>query len=83
MVNNMEISRTNVYVADILLSLLATVAVIARFWVRKLRKARYGADDWTILASLVRRIARLHRPSTGLTLDTDAYVGLVGHHHSR
>ncbi|PVH97493.1 hypothetical protein DM02DRAFT_674116 [Periconia macrospinosa] len=49
----MVLSRTDVFAIDIILSLLATFAVIARFWVRKLRKSRYGADDWTILGSLM------------------------------
>ncbi|PVH96615.1 hypothetical protein DM02DRAFT_534841 [Periconia macrospinosa] len=38
------------------LSTLATFAVAARFWVRKTLKAKYEADDWTILASTLLKL---------------------------
>ncbi|KAF1974067.1 hypothetical protein BU23DRAFT_598633 [Bimuria novae-zelandiae CBS 107.79] len=35
------------------LSAIATLAVVGRFWARKLKKQQHGNDDWTSLASLV------------------------------
>lgn len=48
----MAFSVLEVRAIVVVLSTIATLAVAARFWVRKLKKARYEADDWTILASL-------------------------------
>lgn len=44
-----------IIVVTAVLSSVATLAVIGRFWARKLKKQQYGIDDWTTLASLVRR----------------------------
>jgi hypothetical protein len=38
---------------NILFLILVTVVVAARFWSRRLTKARYGWDDWLILGALV------------------------------
>ena len=38
---------------NILFLFLVTVVVAARFWSRRLTKARYGWDDWLILGALV------------------------------
>jgi hypothetical protein len=48
----MALSVPEVRAIAIVLSIIATLAVAARFWVRKLKKSMYGADDWTILTSL-------------------------------
>ena len=44
---------TTVKVTTSVLSAVATLAVVGRFWARTLKKQRYGMDDWTILASMV------------------------------
>lgn len=49
----MALGQVDIYAIVALVSSLATIAVAARFWVRKLTKARRGADDWTILISVV------------------------------
>ena len=38
---------------------VATAAVILRFEARRVKRLRFGADDWTILAALVRLSACL------------------------
>jgi hypothetical protein len=45
---------TSVQVTTLVLGVVATLAVGGRFWARKLKKQRYGLEDWTVLASLVR-----------------------------
>ena len=42
-----------------ILSTIGTAAVIARFSVRRWKKTKYGADDWTILVGLVGQITLL------------------------
>ena len=41
-------------VCSVIFSVLGTVAVILRFYARRLKKAPYGLEDWLVLASLVR-----------------------------
>lgn len=38
--------------ASIVVSVLAVISVVLRFWTRRLIKAGYGPDDWWILAGL-------------------------------
>ena len=42
-----------VYAVSVILPVLATAAVVARFHVRRLKKVAYKADDWLSLAALV------------------------------
>ncbi|KAA8648440.1 uncharacterized protein ATNIH1004_004325 [Aspergillus tanneri] len=49
---NQDQGRSLWVVNSILIS-LATLAVIGRFYARKLRKLAFGADDWTILIALL------------------------------
>lgn len=39
-----------------ILLLIASIAVILRFWARRIRKAGYGVDDWLVLLAIVRWI---------------------------
>ncbi|KAF2870111.1 hypothetical protein BDV95DRAFT_595672 [Massariosphaeria phaeospora] len=48
----MPLTRARFCALTAVISFNATVAVAARFYVRRRKKAKYGADDWTILASL-------------------------------
>lgn len=41
------------FVVTILFAVLATAAVLARLWTRRLLKAGMGADDWWIIAGLI------------------------------
>lgn len=40
-------------VVSILFAILATVAVIARLWTRRILKINLSADDWWIVAGLI------------------------------
>ena len=48
------VSKSGILAIAILFPLLDTAVVAARFYVRRLKKARLGIDDWSILAALVR-----------------------------
>lgn len=41
------------FVVNILFPILATIAVLARLWTRRLLKTGLGADDWWIIAGLI------------------------------
>ena len=47
------ITPTAVIAVSVVLPTLAAIAVASRFVVRSRQAARYGIDDWLILASLV------------------------------
>lgn len=49
-------NATSVKVTTSVLSVAATLAVAGRFWARKIKKQRYGLDDWTVLSSWVSAI---------------------------
>lgn len=50
------------------LAVLTTLAVIARLWARKITKMKLGADDYTLLAALVRSSSWIQLKSSKLTL---------------
>lgn len=41
------------FVVSILFAILATIAVLARLWTRRLLKTGFGADDWWMVAALI------------------------------
>ncbi|CAI6235680.1 unnamed protein product [Periconia digitata] len=71
----MAFSVQHVRAIAITLPIIATLAVAARFYVRKLKKAKYGADDWTILTSLI-----LTWALTGIVL-RGTVIGVYGGYH--
>ena len=54
------ITPTAVIAVSVVLPTLAAIAVASRFVVRSRQAARYGIDDWLILASLVCLILGKH-----------------------
>lgn len=50
----LPINTFGMYAIGIVLLVLSTLAVFARFCVRQTKKAGYRADDWTALIGLVR-----------------------------
>lgn len=63
-----------------ILLVLATVFVILRFWARQYVAARYGPDDWLIVAGLVSGVAlwRDDEARSVLTQDRQASVFVIG-----
>lgn len=49
----MALNRSVMYAVSVVLPTLALMAVVARFSVRRMKRAALGADDWTCLAGLV------------------------------
>ena len=47
-------NQAGVYAVSIILLVFSTIAVALRFKVRRMKQTGYGADDWLILAALVR-----------------------------
>ncbi|CAJ2511778.1 Uu.00g074030.m01.CDS01 [Anthostomella pinea] len=58
---------TNTVIATVLL-IVAAVAVILRLWVRRIKGAELGPDDWAIIAGLF-----FNAGSAGMVIPTDAY----------
>ncbi len=46
--------QTSIYVANIVCFSLACIAVVLRFTSRKISKVKHEADDWLVVAGLVR-----------------------------
>lgn len=49
----MSTNPAGIYILASVLPVLGTVAVAARFYVRHLKNAQLGLDDWTALVGLV------------------------------
>lgn len=65
--------RTEIIVANVICLTVACIAVFARFYARTIIRASLQADDWFIVAGLVRR-EQLPSGFTGLTFDTRPYM---------
>lgn len=63
-------SRELTRITTVLL-ILATLFVCLRFWARYIHRARYGADDWMIVAALVRVADLMILPSLNLQARAD------------
>lgn len=57
--------QPSIYAASITTEVLALVAVVLRFWCRKITKSAYKLDDWLIVAAAVSIFRRFY-PRTGL-----------------
>ena len=68
-----ERARSTVAVCIVFL-ILATIAVPARFWARRIKKVRPGLDDWLIVVSLI--FYYLSAIQTMLQVG----IGRLGHH---
>ena len=59
-------------VVSILFAILATLAVIARLWTRRMLKTALSADDWWIIAGLIAYY--------GYTADAIFSITIFSHH---
>jgi len=59
----MSPSFPGVYAVSIIIPVVATLAVAARFSVRKTKATNFGFDDWTILPPLVGFIVSASMPN--------------------
>lgn len=75
----LSISSRGIYSTTIVLVVLSSLTVAARFYIRKATKARLGIDDYTAFSGLV---SYHSNTIIGMILSDQVYLGYVVGHRS-